>query len=449
MDRRAVLLGGSASAAALLLGPLAAIGAAAPTDGEVRWIAARPAGKRNGIGRTNAAPMEDLPDLVAAVGAGGTILLDSSRAYVLDGSAPPLTLSSGGLEGLPVVIRGAKPDASPARAVVRSDRTDPWSPGDPEGCNWIEFTEGCQHVRVEGVNLDDLRRPFWVTGTVPGLALVSMRAMNVEQLLDVSRVYGTRGRTPGSVPDLLVSDVVAKRFTRPLIQLRAATGATIENVVADAGGPTAGHVTGITLSGTNPAAASRGVVIRRCDLRGFHGITDDYLQGDGITASEHDHELLIEDTTITDCLDGGVDLKSADSECRRVSVSRAKRSFRFHRPAVEGRPLRLVECTSIDPVNPGDIIAAAHLQATGDVVAVDCTYSDRSKLVRLVEVTEGATVRFAGGSVVHPGPLLIVDDEGTVLGVETLARPETRAETRAANRSANRTATRKANRAAT
>ncbi len=183
-----------------------------------------------------------------------------------------------------------------------------------------------------------------------------------------------------------------------------------------------GHVAGITLSGDEPLAGSRGVVIRGCDLRGFHGPTADYLQGDGVTAEEYDGGVIVEDTTISDCHDGGVDLKSVDSECRRVTVSRAKRSFRFHRPALTGSCLRLVDCESVDPTNPGDVGAASHIQATGDVVAIGCSYVDRSDDVRLVVVENDAVVRFEGGTVAHPGPLQVIDDEGTVLGVETLTR---------------------------
>ncbi len=404
VSRRSFLTGAAAASAAILLGQRTA-GAAGTTT---RWVSETPRGAKDGRGFANAAPLASLPAIVAQVGAGGRVLLDATQPLTVGPKV--LRLRPTGAAGAPVTIQGATPDGAPALAVLRSDRTSPWDGTGSPGRSWAALETGSAHVTIRNLRFEDLSRALWVAGPVPGLALVDLQATNIDRLLEVA---GT-----AAVPGLRVRNVDVRGFTGPLLKLRSADGATIESVRAEAGGLPTDYVTGVALVGDTASSASSDVLIRDCTFGGLHGRAGAYLQGDGVTAEAHDRGITIRDTTITDCWDGGVDLKSADSVCVRVTVRNAKRSFRFHQPATAGG-LRLIDCVSVDPVHPGGTGKPAHVQATGNVEVVRGSCSNTGTDVRLAEVSGAGHVRFDGTTVRQPGSPQTV---GAVSGMETLRR---------------------------
>jgi hypothetical protein len=419
LPRRAFLAGG---AAALLATGATLRGRPAAAASNVRWIAAAPAGAGTGLSPDDAAGMADLPALATAVGPGGSILLLATQPFVLPADGSHAVLRTGGSGTAPITIRGANPDGTEAVAEIRSNRARPWQPGSTPGGSWLELGTGARQLVLRGLRFVDVGRPIWATAAVPGLTLQTIEADNVEQLLDVNTPSTVGGGGPlGSYPKLHVNGVVANGFTAPLLSLRGVTNGLIESVQADAAHLETDFVKGIAFVGIDAAGASSGVTVRNCDLRGLHGLSSKYLQGDGITSEGYDRRITIEDCTITDCFDGGIDLKSAGSVCRRVTVTNAKRSFRFHAPAADPTAqLVLMDCHSIDPVFPGGTGHADHIQSTGAMVVRSCTFADRDPALRLVEVNDGAVVRFDGGSVSHPGPLVVDDRDGVVKGLSTL-----------------------------
>jgi hypothetical protein len=423
--RRTFLTTGSAALAAGALGLRVPWAQArlAPSGG-VRWIAAQPLGAGSGMSPADAAPMSALPSLAAAVGAGGSILLLASEPFVLPTDGSHLILRTGGSTKAALTIRGAAPDGSEAVAEIRSDRARPWQIGGTQGASWLELGVGSRQLALRGLRFVDVGRPIWATTAVPGLSLQSIEADNVDQLLDVNIPSTIGGGGPlGSFPKLRISGVTATGFTSPLLSLRGVTGGVIEAVRADALRLETDYIKGIGFVGVDAESASTNVVIRNCDLRGLHGLKGKYLQGDGITSEGYDRNITIEDCTISDCFDGGVDLKSAGSVCRRVIVVGAKRSFRYHAPIANPTSrLLLVDCQSIDPVFPGGSARADHIQATGSMLFRSCDFSDHDPDMQLVEVNNGAVVTFDGGTVSHPGPLLVDDHDGVVNGLSTLQR---------------------------
>jgi hypothetical protein len=423
LSRRMFLAGAAAGAASLTL--MGKAGAATTTTGLTRWISATPAGKKDGTRLADAAPLSALPALVAAVGPGGNVLLDASKPYVVN-LKNPIALRTGGTTGGRITVRGAKPDGSPALAVLTSNRPDPWTGTGAEGTSWIELAAGSGHLVFQSLQLNNMRRPFWVTANVPDLMLSGIRAHNIDRLLEVSDVVGSGARVPGAVPDLVVHDVVVTGFTGPLLKLRGADRALIEMLDADALCYPSDYPKGVALVGYDAASASGGVVVQSCSFRGLHGATGGYLQGDGITAEPFDHHLTIRDTTVTDSWDGGIDVKSSATICERVTVVAAKRSFRFHQPATPDA-LQLVDCVSIDPrlpVGMGSKGRPAHVQATGSITVTRGSFADTTKDVLLAEAEAGGSVRFdSTSSLYHAGPLQVaVSAGGVVSGADTVVR---------------------------
>jgi hypothetical protein len=420
LSRRSFLAGAVAGAASLTLIGRAAVAGAA--TGLTRWISATPAGRKDGTTLADAAPMSALPALVAAVGPGGKVLLDASKPFVLD-PKKTLALRKGGTLGGRITIRGANADGSPAVAVLTSNRPDPWTGTGAQGASWIELAAGSGHLVFQGLQLTNQRRPFWVTANVPDLTLKDIKAHNIDRMLEVSDLVGTGVRVPGAVPDLVVHDVDVTGFTGPLFKLRCADRALIEMVDADALCYPSDYPKGVALIGYDAESASGNVVIQSCTFRGLHGKAGTYLQGDGVTSERYDHHLTIRDTTVSDSWDGGIDAKSSATLCERVTVVGAKRSFRFHQPATPDTML-LVDCTSVDPRQPGGKGRPAHIQATGSIAVTRGTFVDSTTDVLLAQADALGAVGFdSTSSLYHAGPLQVVAvDGGVVTGAGSVVR---------------------------
>jgi hypothetical protein len=420
ISRRGLLAGAGASALSLYLGR-----GIAWAGVERRWISATPRGTKSGTTYANAAPLDQLDQLIAAVGPGGIVLLDAGRPFVVwSRSDPQLRVSHGGSSLSPVTVRGANPDGSPAMATLRSDRVAPGSAaGSPAGGACLELCDGAANLILSGLRFENMSRAVWITGTVPGLRCNNIVASNVDFFLEVNPVVTPSGRRPGALPGLAVDGLTGRAFSRHLLSLRSVTDATITNVDADSGVVSERNVIGLAFLGNTAAAASKRVLISRSNIRRCQTPTGsaDYYQGDGISTEEYDSGITIRDVRIADCFDGGVDLKSASTRCERVTVTGSKRSFRYHVPHTDpGSVLVLADCVSLDPRYPGGTGCAAHIQVTGHLQAERCTFATNATVL-LADASEDGSVGFLGGGIYPGGSGTVRVEDGWVTGVDSLS----------------------------
>ncbi len=95
---------------------------------------------------------------------------------------------------------------------------------------------------------------------------------------------------------------------------------------------------GIVFDGT-----AHDIVIRRGEIHNIIDSVNTYQNGDGIAGERGNHDILVEDVTITRCTDGGVDFKGDNIFMRRVRILYCHRNYRLWGYAV------LEDCEGVEP----------------------------------------------------------------------------------------------------
>jgi hypothetical protein len=396
--------------------------AGGPFEDGVRYAAGEGRGAADGSTWADAAPVTDLDALVTGAGPGGEVRLDAGSPLELRGNAAAVVLESGGEPGAPVTVRGVDPATDePAPFTVSGTRPDPWVADDPTGPPFLELADGADHLVIEQLALEDVGEAITVTGGEHAdLTITDVTASNIRRGLLVD--------APASVAGGRFERWDIEGFSKQALRFEnGSTDIAISNITADSLGQDGDDfLIGIGFSG-NEAPGNSGITITNVSFTALVAdYGEEYWQGDGITTEEFDHDIAITGLTVTGAYDSGVDLKSSDTTVTGCTITDAKRSIRVHPSAAPGAAVVIDGCTSTDPRYPGGAGSSAHVQANGNVVVRNSTFTggtgpaDRpfaafdSDAAGAIEVT-GSTVALP------PGAELYMAERGRVtIGATTV-----------------------------
>lgn len=311
----------------------------------VRHVTPSGGGARDGSTLDDAGTLSDLPAFVGTVGPGGEIWVHG-RLGSYDVQAP-VTISSGGEPGNPVVIRGVDQDGgSGVRATLVGNRSYPWKLNLPEGSDAFVLTTGADHLQFRNLDFANLRFVFRVIAPVRELVIEDDRADRMGRLINAA----------ATVSGLTVRNVQGSGYIK-MFYLGADTNAVLfEDVLGDAEGQTSGFPMGVQLDGT-----THDVMLRRVTMRNHRSNKTKntaYWNGDGFSAEEQTYELLYEDTTATGNTDSGYDIKARSARLVRATAADNKQNYRCRH-----RGVTLVDSVSENPVRRGGTGIQVHVRA--------------------------------------------------------------------------------------
>lgn len=133
------------------------------------WIAPTKIGAGNGSSPADATTLDKLNDMIKAAGPAGEVRLRPDMGeYVVTST---VSVSAGGAEGAQTQIRAMTPAGRQARAIIRSDRTDPWDnpAGAKHGTSLLRLNTGADYLTFKGLDLERCKTAMTVAGSIKGL----------------------------------------------------------------------------------------------------------------------------------------------------------------------------------------------------------------------------------------------------------------------------------------
>jgi hypothetical protein len=383
----------------------------------VRHVSPSGAGARDGLTRDDAGTLNDLPAFVSAVGPGGEVWIHGSLGpYRQDF---PLTITSGGAEANPVVIRGVDADGgSTVRATVTGSRAYPWGSGLPEGSDVFNLAAGADHLQFTNMDFANHRLVFTVSAAIRGLTLEDMRVDRVKQFV----------QTGATVSGLTIRRLQAFGYLKMVLLGADTNNVLIEDVLGDAEGQTNNFSMGVQFLDT-----VHGVTVRRAVMRNHRTSrtsTTAYWNGDGFSAEETAYDLVYEDTEATGNTDAGYDIKSATTQMIRPRAADNKQNYR-----VRYRGVTITDGVSENPLRRGGTGLQLHVKASiaPNVVPVQivpavmrgCRFVDNgpaSADSTIFQAENLAVLNVEGGSVQYqPGGILESEVNGGVVNLAGVA----------------------------
>jgi hypothetical protein len=291
----------------------------AEASSDVRFISQRPPGRADGSDWANAAPLRDVPILVAQLSNGGTVLVRTGeRPYRVE---DPIVLGDRPTDAA-VTIRGFDPLGGGARPVLMGTRAEPYSPATAgTGAPTCAPDTGADDLSFEQLAFVNVGNGcFVLRGAVNNLTISGMNATNVRRFIEDEDEDGT------SVAGLVIQRTRVLGSSKDAVRLRDdAHDVLIEDVLVDSRRQDGDHFAmGFHLSDT-----VHDVVFRRVTAMNARDTLSGYRNGDGFVAERGTYALTFEDTLAIGSMDAGYDIKASEVTLVRASASGNKRNFRF------------------------------------------------------------------------------------------------------------------------
>ncbi|MGH2635605.1 MAG: right-handed parallel beta-helix repeat-containing protein [Actinomycetota bacterium] len=316
--------------------------------GDVRYVAPLAAGAADGSSWENAAPLEDLPVLVAALEQGGEILVRADAGPYSVGK--PIILGDRGTDA-PVTIRGVDPSGRGATPLLVGGRTAPYSPvSAATGQPGFALDTGADHLTFDGLRFKNFGNGcFLLRGTVRDLTISNVRARNVRRFIE------NEDLDEATVVGLIIRRTTVTGFSKDAVRLRNDThDVLIEDVVVDSQGQDGD----LFAMGFHLIETVHDVVFRRVVAMNARDTVTEYHNGDGFVAESETYAIRFEDTTAIGNMDAGYDIKASDVVLLRATAAGNKRNFRFW-----GSNVRMTSSRGADPTRRGGVGSQAQVWA--------------------------------------------------------------------------------------
>jgi hypothetical protein len=318
------------------------------TVGDVRYVAPIGVGSADGTSWDDAAPLHDIPRLVADLESGGQILLRADQgAYVV---GKPIILGDRSSDA-PVTIRGVDPSGRGMTPLLVGGRTAPYSPETAAtGGPGIALTSGADHLTFDGLRFKNFGNGcFLLKGAVQDLTISNVRARNVRRFVE------NEDLEEATVVGLVIRRTTVIGFSKDAVRLRNDThDVLIEDVVVDSHGQDGD----LFAMGLHLLETVHDVTFRRVVAMNARDTVTEYHNGDGFVAESDTYALRFEDTKAIGNMDAGYDIKASDVVLLRASAGGNKRNFRFW-----GSDILVVSGLGADPIRRGGLGSQAQVWA--------------------------------------------------------------------------------------
>ena len=286
------------------------------------YISPTGSGSGDGSSAANAATIEDLPQLIAAAGPGGQVLLLADQGGY---SAPtgPLAIVAGGTASAPVTIRGVDSAGNAMAATIAGTRPEPFDPANPSGEEVFRLLGGANNLRFSDLAFENVGTAFRVGADVRNLAIEHVDAANVSRFFD-NMVSGANASA--TISGLTIRDVAVDGYSKGAIRIQYdSNNVLIEDVRGDSQFQDGDNFAiGVHITGT-----AHDVTIDRVAMRNALDTVNDYRNGDGFATERGTYDITLRDVIATGNSDGGLDLKSDNIVVDGAIVSGNGRNIRL------------------------------------------------------------------------------------------------------------------------
>jgi hypothetical protein len=365
-------------------------------------IAPVPAGSGDGSGWANAGSLNRLPEFIAKLAPGGSILLKADAGpYRVDRQ---ISIRNGGSDGAEITIHGVDGSGNPANAEILGSRADPWQQRAHPGPEVFRLQTGADYLVFKNISLRNTGEGgFRVVGSIRGLRIEDVSARNVRRFFEVNR-SGTE--QSARVDDLTIRRVAVQGYSKGAFRIRGdSSNITMEDVLGDSERQDGDDFAiGVAIEDT-----VHDVVLRRVTMMNSHDSTNEYWNGDGFTTERRVRNVIFEDTVASGSTDGGYDLKSSATTLRRTIADDNKRNYRIWGDAT------IIDCVSRNPHKRGGIGLQDHFWiakgARADVSG--CVIEDSDEQTTTFEVEPGGSLVVQNSSIkTNPSGRLSLVREG-------------------------------------
>jgi len=286
------------------------------------YISPTGSGSGDGSSAANAATLDDLPQLIAAAGPGGQVLLLADQgAYTAPTGA--LAIVAGGTASAPVTIRGVDSADNAMAATITGTRPDPFDPASPSGEEIFRLLKGADNLRFSDLAFQNVGTAFRVGADVRNLAIEHVDATNVSRFFD-NMVSGANASA--TITGLTIRDVAVNGYSKGAIRIQYdSSNVLIEDVRGDSQFQDGDNFAiGVHITGT-----AHDVTIDRVAMRNTLDTVNDYRNGDGFATERGTYNITLRDVIATGNSDGGLDLKSDNIVVDGAIVSGNGRNIRL------------------------------------------------------------------------------------------------------------------------
>lgn len=301
-----------------VLAALPLMGCANEAAARANALYVAPAGEGDGSSWVNAAPLDDLSDLIALLEPGGEIFVAADRgAYEL---SDPVMVGGGGVEGHEVRVRGvSSADGSPMAAIVRGNRSV-----DEIGTEGFRLLRGANHIKFSHFDFRDIGNGAF-RAAAP-LANVTIEDCAFENIYRFFENTAGDGEGHASLRGFVLRRCSGSRVERGFLRIRYNTrNGLIEDCTA-LGLPNEG---GLIPAGCALDDRASDITYRRCVMEGFQQWRGgEYWNGDGFSDEENNRNIRYEACEARGSTDGGFDCKSRDLVLIDCVAEDNKRNFR-------------------------------------------------------------------------------------------------------------------------
>jgi len=383
------------------------------------YISPTGSGSGDGSSAANAATLKDLPQLIAAAGPGGQVLLLADQG---DYTAPTgaLAIVGGGTASAPVTIRGVDSAGNAMAATIAGTRPEAFDPANPSGEEVFRLLRGADNLRFNDLAFENVGTAFRVGADVRNLTIEHVDAANVARFFD-NIVSGANASA--TISGLTIRDVAVDGYSKGAIRIQYdSNNVLIEDVRGDSQFQDGDNFAiGVHITGT-----AHDVTIDRVAMRNTLDTVNDYRNGDGFATERGTYDITLRNVIATGNSDGGLDLKSDNVVVDGAIVSGNGRNIRLW--GTGGQLSNIVSLDAGAPLAGGN---REHIWlAEGANATIDgAFFSDPGSptLFNLAERNGALTVRDYGlatgaGTLTWkkgPGSVLTLDGQRVVVAVGT------------------------------
>ncbi len=286
------------------------------------YISPTGSGSGDGSSAANAATLKDLPQLIAAAGPGGQVLLLADQG---DYTAPTgaLAIVGGGTASAPVTIRGVDSAGNAMAATIAGTRPESFDPANPSGEEVFRLLSGADNLRFSDLAFENVGTAFRVGADVRNLSIEHVDAANVSRFFD-NMVSGAN--SSATISGLTIRDVAVDGYSKGAIRIQYdSNNVLIEDVRGDSQFQDGDNFAiGVHITGT-----AHDVTIDRVAMRNALDTVNDYRNGDGFATERGTYDITLRNVIATGNSDGGLDLKSDNIVVDGAIVSGNGRNVRL------------------------------------------------------------------------------------------------------------------------